>query len=176
METPGDHHVVETKEGVSYLVEYDQERGKGKETTGDHYQLPDKNGEAKTKAKTKNDDKEEEEDDEVVMAEEVKVNKKEKKSDGEERYQRNVENHGELPEIVQDTQPEEKNVEDDDEEVEDVEVVMDSNEDYGEPLDKPLEEPTLVPQILENGDKKGKGKGRKRKTQITLRLQQWTHI
>ena len=37
LETPGDHHIVETKEWVSHLVEYEPEGSKGKETTGDHY-------------------------------------------------------------------------------------------------------------------------------------------
>ena len=54
----------------------------------------------KTKAKSKDDD--------VVMAEEVKVNKKEKERDGKERDQMKEQTNWELLEIVQDTHPEVK--------------------------------------------------------------------
>ena len=67
LEIPGDHHVVETDKGASYLVEYEQEGGNGKEKTGrDHYKPLQKGGEAKAKAEDVNDDEEEEDNDEVV--------------------------------------------------------------------------------------------------------------
>ena len=64
LNTHGDHHTVENGEGTSYHVEHGQEAGKGQEKTGDFFQPPGKDEEAKTKAQEDNDEVGEEVDDE----------------------------------------------------------------------------------------------------------------